>query len=101
MGEEGRFQSLTGRLKTRVGRIVHVVQIEFQSLTGRLKTRWCVDVDPDAVGFEFQSLTGRLKTHHLRRQNHATTRFQSLTGRLKTAALSDRQQAELVSIPHR
>ena len=54
----------------------------FQSLTGRLKTKVCFrPVHPEAV---FQSLTGRLKTVCVPGWAARTVVFQSLTGRLKT-----------------
>ncbi len=45
---EPRFQSLTGRLKTRVSSTPTASVNMFQSLTGRLKTvggQWRVDLD--------------------------------------------------------
>ena len=54
----------------------------FQSLTGRLKTR--LAVVQQAIGEAFQSLTGRLKTGAHRCAHSALRAFQSLTGRLKT-----------------
>ena len=58
--EPEMFQSLTGRLKTRVRRDAAFVRPKFQSLTGRLKTP-TLDVAV-VVDTRFQSLTGRLKT---------------------------------------
>ena len=58
---EGRFQSLIGKLKTENGlAVVQTTIPEFQSLIGKLKTKNIWQLSP--AGISFQSLIGKLKT---------------------------------------